>query len=61
MMENKFDIVALGELLIDFTYAGLSEAGRKIFEQNPGGAASESFNSSQSCGQKNSDDRKGRQ
>lgn len=34
----KYDITALGELLIDFTPAGLSEAGMRIFEQNPGGA-----------------------
>lgn len=37
-MEKEVDIVALGELLIDFTEAGVSEAGRKLFEQNPGGA-----------------------
>ena len=33
-----FDITALGELLIDFTESGVSAAGRKLFEQNPGGA-----------------------
>lgn len=33
-----YDITALGELLIDFTPCGISEAGMKIFEQNPGGA-----------------------
>ncbi len=33
-----FDIVALGELLIDFTDSGVSPAGMKLFEQNPGGA-----------------------
>jgi len=33
-----FDIVALGELLIDFTYHGRSENGMLLFEQNPGGA-----------------------
>lgn len=33
-----FDIVALGELLIDFTYNGRSENGMRLFEQNPGGA-----------------------
>ena len=32
------DITALGELLIDFTYAGESESGQRLFEQNPGGA-----------------------
>ncbi len=33
-----FDVVALGELLIDFTPAGTSEAGNLLFERNPGGA-----------------------
>ena len=34
-----YHITALGELLIDFTESGLSSAGMKLFEQNPGGAA----------------------
>lgn len=33
-----FDVTALGEILIDFTPCGESEAGRNLFEQNPGGA-----------------------
>jgi len=33
-----YDVTGLGELLIDFTYAGKSEAGMNLFEQNPGGA-----------------------
>lgn len=33
-----FDIVMLGELLIDFTEAGFSQGGMRLFEQNPGGA-----------------------
>ena len=37
-MTARFDIVALGELLIDFTDRGLSDAGMRLFEQNPGGA-----------------------
>ena len=32
------DIIALGELLIDFTQAGVSESGQLLFERNPGGA-----------------------
>ncbi|MCL2539714.1 MAG: carbohydrate kinase [Oscillospiraceae bacterium] len=32
------DIVALGELLIDFTESGVSSNGNRLFEQNPGGA-----------------------
>ena len=35
---NKIDVVALGELLIDFTQNGMSEQGNPVFEANPGGA-----------------------
>ena len=38
MTEKNFDVVALGELLIDFTQNGLSEQGNLLFEANPGGA-----------------------
>lgn len=37
-MEKKFDVVALGELLIDFTENGTSEQGNPLWEANPGGA-----------------------
>lgn len=37
-MKKTMDIVALGEVLIDFTQAGISENGMRLFEQNPGGA-----------------------
>ncbi len=33
-----YDVVALGELLIDFTESGLSGSGNKLLEANPGGA-----------------------
>ncbi|MBD0380220.1 carbohydrate kinase family protein [Paenibacillus sedimenti] len=33
-----YDVVALGEVLIDFTPAGQSELGYTLFERNPGGA-----------------------
>ncbi len=33
-----YHIVALGELLIDFTESGVSQSGMRLFEQNPGGA-----------------------
>ena len=33
-----FDVVALGELLIDFTQNGVSGQGNSLFEANPGGA-----------------------
>ena len=35
---EKYDVVAMGELLIDFTQNGYSEQGNPIFEANPGGA-----------------------
>ncbi len=35
---EKFDVVALGELLIDFTENGISGQGNPLFEANPGGA-----------------------
>ena len=38
MSETKFDVTALGELLIDFTENGLSGQGNTLFEANPGGA-----------------------
>ncbi len=37
-MNEKFDVVALGELLIDFTASGESGQGNPLFEANPGGA-----------------------
>ena len=36
-MEKEYDIVAMGELLIDFTPAGVSETGMCLYERNPGG------------------------
>ena len=36
--EKKYDVVALGELLIDFTQSGSSEQGNGLFEACPGGA-----------------------
>lgn len=35
---KKYDVVTLGELLIDFTENGTSEQGNPIYEANPGGA-----------------------
>lgn len=37
-MERKFDVVALGELLVDFTQNGFSGQGNPLYEANPGGA-----------------------
>lgn len=35
---KRFDVAALGELLIDFTSNGMSVQGNPLFEANPGGA-----------------------
>lgn len=35
---KKYDVIAIGELLIDFTENGKSAQGNPIFEANPGGA-----------------------
>ena len=37
-MKKRFDVTALGELLIDFTENGLSGQGNPMLEVNPGGA-----------------------
>ena len=37
-MKKQFDVLALGELLIDFTENGASEQGNPLLEANPGGA-----------------------
>ena len=37
-MNRKYDIIALGELLIDFTMNGTSSGGNSLFEACPGGA-----------------------
>ncbi len=33
-----YDVVALGELLVDFTQNGASGQGNQMYEANPGGA-----------------------
>ncbi len=37
-MKKTFDVVALGEFLIDFTCNGVSPQGNPMYEANPGGA-----------------------
>jgi fructokinase len=44
-MTQRFDVTALGELLIDFTQNGMSEQGNPLFEANPGGAPCNVLNS----------------
>lgn len=38
MKKHEYDVVALGELLIDFTENGMSSQGNPVLEANPGGA-----------------------
>ncbi len=38
MEKRQFDVIALGELLIDFTENGFSSQGNPLMEANPGGA-----------------------
>ena len=47
-----FDVTALGEVLIDFTPCGVSEAGMALFEQNPGGAPANVLAAVSNLGQK---------
>ena len=51
-MNSKTDITALGELLIDFTPAGLSEQGMSLFERNPGGAPANMLTAATKLGMK---------
>lgn len=47
-----YDIVSLGELLVDFTESGLSPAGMRLFEQNAGGAVTNLLCAASQCGAK---------
>lgn len=47
-----YDIVSLGELLVDFTESGLSPAGMRLFEQNAGGAVTNLVCAASRCGAK---------
>ncbi len=49
---KKYDIVALGEILIDYTPMKNSENGMKVFEQNAGGAPANVLASSTKFGAK---------
>lgn len=47
-----YDIVSMGELLIDFTESGHSPSGMRLFEQNPGGAVTNLLAAAARCGAK---------
>lgn len=49
---KKYDIVALGELLIDFTQNGVSEQGNQLYEANAGGAPCNVLSMATSLGSK---------
>ncbi len=49
---KKYDVTALGEILIDFTFAGKSEDGKNIYEENIGGAPANVAAAISKCGGK---------
>ena len=51
-MNKEYDVVALGELLIDFTESGLSAQGNPLLEVNPGGAPGNVLSMLQNYGRK---------
>ena len=51
-MSKEYDVVALGELLIDFTENGLSAQGNPLLEVNPGGAPGNVLSMLQKYGRK---------
>jgi fructokinase len=51
-MNNNFDVIALGELLIDFTENGVSANGNLLLEANPGGAPCNVLSMLQNLGRK---------
>ena len=55
-----FDLVALGELLIDFTESGISANNQRLFEQNPGGAVANVACAASRLGSQNIVHRQGR-
>lgn len=49
---QKYDVVALGELLVDFTENGMSSQGNTMLEANPGGAPCNVLSMLQKLGKK---------
>ena len=47
-----YDIVSVGELLVDFTELGRSASGMRLFEQNAGGAVTNLVAAAARCGRK---------
>ena len=49
---KTFDVVALGELLVDFTENGISVRGNPVLQANPGGAPCNVLSMLQNLGKK---------
>ena len=49
---KKYDVIAMGELLVDFTENGISEQGNLLLEANPGGAPCNVLSMLQNLGKK---------
>lgn len=49
---KEYDVVALGELLVDFTENGISVQGNPVYEANPGGASCNVLSMLQKLGNK---------
>ncbi len=47
-----YDIISIGELLVDFTESGRSPSGMRLFEQNAGGAVTNMVAAASRCGAK---------
>lgn len=53
-MNSTYDVIAMGELLVDFTVNGNSEQGNQLFEACPGGAPCNVLAMLNKCGKKTS-------
>lgn len=53
-MNSTYDVIAMGELLVDFTMNGNSEQGNQLFEACPGGAPCNVLAMLNKCGKKTS-------
>ena len=51
---DRFDVTAMGELLVDFTENGISSQGNPVLEANPGGAPCNVLSMLQNLGKKTS-------
>ena len=59
-MEKKYDVIAMGELLVDSTMNGKSEQGNDLFEACPGRRAMQCAGNVEQTWKENGISRKGR-